>query len=437
MSKQVRTALVVGAILCSLAVSLWQSQSGLRGIHFDFVARYGAGETVADGEDPYDEEAHFRHTEVYGVRGAAVFDAPPVIAAFRLATVLPLKAAGALLNILSYLSVAVLAWYITRRHRDRPEVTAHPLVVGGLCGLALLQAAPVRHTLALGQTDLVAMAMTVLLAAWVPTVAFFKPQTVALTAAAIFGRAVGVRWPPSLAAIRWKHVVVAIVSFVGLVAFSRVFAASASWDAWIGQVRGRQQAYERHPMTYLVAAVGIVVIVRGALLARRADRRVDVVCVAAAGTALLAAGAQWNPQWFLAVVITLGAVLVPYLSGSLPLGRVHGSVLVLVCAVVAGDGFVSYGVNDPSYHPEVPMVGLAALLFAFWLLRLVPLVPALAIVILNTVLVVVPLTVAQRVPLSMAACVGALFLLFEVRSSGLLTRSEESRGALPAVSLAG
>jgi hypothetical protein len=207
-----------------LAVSFWQGMNTFRGITGDFIARYAAGEMVADGLSPYDAAMHERYTLAHDASGVPAWDAPPVMASFRVLSVLPLRAAGALLTIGSYLGVGVLAWYVTRRARASADPADRwgPLAIWAMGGLVLLQTAPVRLTLSLGQIDLVCLGIVLLVAAWVPAVALLKPQTTGLTAAAIFGRGIGLRWPPSARSLRWGHLLVGL----GL---SVAFLATPGW----------------------------------------------------------------------------------------------------------------------------------------------------------------------------------------------------------------
>ena len=429
MSDRLRLVLAVGALCGALLVSLWQSQNPLRDINNDFYARYTAGEAVADGESPYDVAAQNRYLVKYGAVNMPAWDAPPVIAAFRVLSVLPVRAASTVLNLMSYAGVGVIAFYVTQRARARSGSRSSHLAVLALGMVAILQTSPVRLTLALGQIDIVALGLVLLLGAWVPALALLKPQTVAVTAAAIFGRAIGLGWPPAVDAIRWRRVLVGLATSAGLVVFALVFARAAHWDVWVDRLRDRQQSLEAHGLVYLLSPIGFLVVGRGLLLARRAGHRIDGVCVAAGATALLAVNTNWYPQWFLASLIPLAAVVVPYLRGELPLDRARGSLLVVLCAATAGDGLTALDRLDPAYHWQIPAVALAGLLFAFWLLRLVPAVAALAIVVLNVVIVQLPIAVSARAPLAMAVAIGALFLLLDLRPSGL--RDPEA-GALDA-----
>jgi hypothetical protein len=419
MSDRVRVALAVVALTGALLISVWQAQNPFRGISFDFYARYAAGETVADGESPYDRDAHSRHLAKYGAVNVPAYDAPPVMAAFRILSVVPARVASTALNTLSYLSVGVIAWYVTQRARTRARSRTRELVVWGLAAAAILQLSPVRHTLALGQIDLVALALVLLLSAWIPAFALLKPQTVALTAAAIFGRAIGLGWPPSAAAIQWRRVLLGIATSAALVVFSWVFARSAHWDEWIDRMLDRQVADGPHGLVWILVPVGVFVVVRGIVVAHRAGHHVDGVCVAAGATALLAVNDVWNPQWFLATILPLAAVVVPYLAGELRLDRVQAALLVVLCAAAAGDAYTALFDLDPNYHWELPTVALAGVLAAFCLLRLVPLLPAAAIVVLNGVLVQAPIHLAARSALSMAVAIGCLYLMLELRPSGL------------------
>ena len=97
--------------------------------------------------------------------------------------------------------------------------------------------------------------------------------------------------------------------------------------------------------------------------------------------------------------------------------------------------YASYSDTDPSYHRQVPMVALGGLLFALWLLGYVRALPGVAVLVTNTVLVVLPLADDQRVPVSVAAAVGLLYVLLEARPSGLLppepTAASDSPGSPP------
>jgi hypothetical protein len=219
---------------------------------------------------------------------------------------------------------------------------------------------------------------------------------------------------------------------VAFLAMPLVVAPSAHWDDWFDRLGDRRGEYPVDPSVYVVTALGLIVVARGIILARREGRGVDAVCVASGATAFLAVATYWNPQWFLAVLIPLGAVLVPYLCGELRLDRVQGGVLVLVCAATAGDAWVAFARVDAAYHFQVPAAGLAAVVFALWMLGRVPAGPAALVVLLNVVIVHLDLSVTERTSVSVAAAIGALHLLLDLRPGGLVLPHERPEAGAPA-----
>lgn len=392
-SERTRRLVAICALTGATLVTLAQSNLGVQRVSFDFIERYAGGKIAADGRSPYDDQLLFKRERLLGAdQVVPVYDAPPVVAAFRVLALLPLRAAALLLALLSLAACVILAGVLTRG-----SPPTHQAVVT----VAVLVFSPARHTLHLGQIDLIAMAGVLLLARWQPVLAIAKPQTTGLTALALFAER---RHQRPL-----RAVLMAGVGALLVVAASAALAGSATWADWANHLRDRYEGADRWLL--VLACAGAAVVLRAALRARAA-RPLDLVCVAGAATGLLAVTGGWNPQWFLAQAVPLGALLLAVRARRVALRRHQSALLVVACAFSAGDAYVVYSFN---FRVWVPVAILACLLVGLVALREVPPGAAMATLVLNAAITAVPLSKTHRALVPVLVTVILLYLVLELR----------------------
>jgi hypothetical protein len=333
-------------------------------------------------------------------------DAPPVAALFRPLALASPRVVWAAVLTASLAAGAVIARFIVGEGDRRRWV---------LVAFGLLVFSPARHTLSLAQLDLAALGVALLVGAVQPVVALAKPQTVGPTVLALFLRRARPQPVRALA--------VATAGAVAVLAATAVVAPDASWFDWWDRARAR--VGEPTAATVVLFLAGVAVLVWGLVDLRRDRADVDGVCLGAAAGCLLAVMGGWNPQWFLALCLPLGALLVAIDRGEVALRRHEQVLLGAVVAASMGDAFVAYSYYG-TFQWWVPIALVTAFLGALVLLDRLSWKWVPPLVVGNAAIMLVRLTAEQRIAVSMAVAVALVHLTLRVRPRPIGWRRDEA-----------
>ena len=414
-----RQIVVMFLLMAAAAASLLQGSVFRNPIPVDFAARYAAGQLVDQGVNPYDStKLHTAEQELMpGLGELPFYDPPPTAAVFRLISMLPVSAGALVWQIMSVVCLALIACLLGGLIGVR-----HWMPMLGIASLLAIFG-PVRHSIALGQVELVFL-LPLFLAIWL----CWRRRNSTLEIALSSALAVVSLCKPQLAYLpvivivihcyrlnRAAAVVGVATSATLLILVSRLVASSAHWSEWLSSLTRRSDS-PGWVLRLVLLSGGIAGVLLGIRAVKGCRRSFEGwLLLAASCNGLGAALVRWNPQWHVVLALPVLILL------ALFVGRVGDSwslpdrfALAFVAAACLPDALITYAHFSGWAAGRVPLALSAMVLAAAVVGRLVSIYWAALIWILTSILIMPPGETAFVRVKGLLLCLAVLWLLPQV-----------------------